>query len=952
MAAAENGERTVINGLSQNNSYQTFTNNSISSNIINYHIGRSSKVTMNSSDPSPSPTGVPFSGSMGEKIPLVSRRRQILDYVSRIFTNNTSDSEEVTKNGYVEFGNINEPTSGRTLGTFSGVFAPVCLSMFSAMLFLRVGFVVGNAGLIETLLQFVIAYIIIVFTVMSVCAISTNGAVEGGGAYFMISRILGPELGGSIGTLFFFANIVSSALCIVGCVEGLIDNFGDSGYLMQNILNDGRWWRFIYASSLNFFNLLICLIGASLFAKTTVTIFAVVVMCLLSAFISFFLKPPLQIEVPAANTFVNQTNETVFLNYTGFSLTTLTTNLGPDFGFDYTSSNIAVTFSSVFGVLFCGVTGILAGANMSGNLKNPSRSIPRGTMGGVLFTFISYICLSIFVAATCSRELLQQNYVFLMPINIWPPFISIGILTATFSASLSCLIGASRVLEALAKDYIYGRLLHFVNYGVWRSNPIAAVIFSWAVVQIILFIGSLNLIAQLNAILFLLAYVALNLTCLGLDLTSAPNFRPSFKFFSVWTCSIGLVGCVVMMFVINPFYASTSFGLCLLLILLLHLFSPCKATEWGSISQALIFHQVRKYLLLLDPRKNHIKFWRPQMLLMVANPRSSCPMITFINDLKKSGLFVLGHVKVGETETNLDYTDTYMPNWLTLVDHVKVKAFVELTVARSVREGLHHLVRISGMGAMKPNTVVFGFYDDKVPFDYFTRLDSVYKTVTFQGVTVNDEKFPLRSPNDGKHLTASEFVSMICDVYLMHKNICICRHFDLYNKADIIKNPKYKYIDVWPVNFLGPSMNDAYDTSSLFMLQLACIIKMIAVYKKHILRVHLLSNNVDIESQRGQLKLLLNKLRIKATIHEVKEWSEVEGTMETDSKSYIASVNQLIRKQSAETAICFVYLPIPKDPRGSELQNVSFLNALTELTNNLPPTVLVHGVSAVTSTTL
>ena len=163
--------------------------------------------------------------------------------------------------------------------------------------------------------------------------------------------------------------------------------------------------------------------------------------------VSFF-----QIDRPKENNIFNMTK----LQYTGLDRKTLMDNLYPHYVQDYTSNGKMVDFATTFGVLFAGVTGIMAGANMSGELKSPSRSIPTGTLSAVSFTFVSYILLACLMAFTTPAVTMQNNYLFLMPVNFWPPFTAIGILTATFSTGLSGLIGSSRILEAVLKDQVFG----------------------------------------------------------------------------------------------------------------------------------------------------------------------------------------------------------------------------------------------------------------------------------------------------------------------------------------------------------------------------------------------------------------------------------------------------------------------------------------------------------------
>ena len=889
--------------------------------------------------------------------------------------------------------------SSRTLGTFQGVFAPVSLSMLSSILFLRIGYIVGNAGFLETILQLVIAYSILVATVLSICAIATNGAVEGGGVYFMISRTLGMEFGGAIGILFYFANVVSSALYLTACTEGLLGSFGDVKGTLIKALPESEWMNFTYSSLFNSLNLGVCLVGSKLFGKTTSIVFVVVIACTMMTSVSFFLDNEYEVNFiynathdcipPTDNVSEPNCTKSATGQFVGFAATDAATvgnfftdNLYPKFEFDCSDPAAEVNFFTVFGVLFSGVTGIMAGANMSGELKSPGKNIPRGTLSACLFTFAIFLFLSFLTALTCNPILLEHDCMYMNDLIFWTPIVTVGVLLATFSASLNNLIGASRVLEAVAKDVMFGPILAFVTKGTVKDNPVAAVFFTWFFVELFLLMGSLNTIAQLSSVLFLLCYSSVNMACLGLNWAAAPNFRPSFRYYSWQTCLIGLMGTATMMFFISPLLSAVSVLLCLSLVFALNFLSPIRKQNWGSISQALLFHQVRKYLLLLDPRKAHVKFWRPQILLLVSNPRTSCSLIDFVNTLKKGGLYVIGHVYEDQLkDLEQDPCVVHQNHWLSLIDHLKIKAFVELTLSSSLREGIQHLVRISGIGAMKPNTIVMGYLDESFHGDDFTSPYSPFATPQFEGLfpplrqtaQVEGNQEPLSLHSQARiRFNKVEFIGTICDILKMQKNVCISRHFQLLNKGTLFKPDresifgtrikKKLFLDVWLVDFFAANDTDITDTTSLFLLQLACIVNMVPRWKKLTVRVFVTAKDSNPETHEAQKQIvqhMLELLRIKAVPH-VLQWTPDHhgGELESPSsgnnphltdQNYLRSANETVRRRSADTAVTFLYLPLPP---GGEEEGEKYLDALSVLTDHWSPTLLVRGVSPVTSITL
>lgn len=900
----------------------------------------------------------------------------------------------------------------RSLRTIPGVFAPVALSMCSVAVFMRIGFIVGNAGFLQSIGLYALAFSIFIFTGLSVCAISTNGAIEGGGVYYMISRALGPEFGGSIGTLFFFANSISSGFNAAGLVETLVSVVGETS--LDGGLPEGRWWSVLYASVINLITLVVALVGANLFSVAVSFIFLVMFVVYCTVVLSIMIKSPTEIELPGMP---NMTG-----SFTGLSFRTFSDNLNANYTVDYTNDDAQTSFAYVFGVLFSSLVGVMAGANMSGELKKPSKSIPLGTMSGIVFVFFLYFFQNILLAMSCDRFLLVNNVAVLQDITVAGGIIvPLGILATTWSGNLSGMLGASRVLKAVADDELFGPVFNFVKVGTTKAgNPIVAVIISFVVSQLVLLIGSLNAIAPLLTIFYLLAYFGINLACLALDLASAPNFRPTFKYFTWHTALLGMIGSISMTFITSVEFASIAMGLLISLIVVLYFrdFPP----EWGSISQALIFHQVRKYLLLLDTRKDHVKFWRPQILLLVSNPRSCLPLIEFGNDVKKGGLFVLGNVKTGNlNEIDEDPCAKELPLWMNLVDNLRVKAFIELTLSNSLKDGMHNLIRISGLGGMKPNTIMMGFFDNSMPVDLLSARPFPKKrrhygangfapngSINGSLVQSSPQFKKLRETDDLENrIVLDDYVDIIRDILKMKKNLVISRNLNSINKAEMKSKVEPIYIDVWPLNFLMPELCSQLDSTSLFMLQLACILNMVSIWKRAQMRVYLCTTVQDAaenDRRKSRLDDLLAQLRIHALtivvpMESVRDVINRPIIKEEDlvhyqscytssdvlnvSDVYLKAVNELIRQYSNNASLCFLYLPPPpvqtkpneqssqetslfnsSDLLGEhkatpafistseENQNKRYISMLDAVSNNLPPVVYINGVNCVTSTKL
>ena len=548
---------------------------------------------------------------------------------------------------------------------FGGVFTPCTLTILGVIMFLRFGYVVGQAGIIFAILIIALSKLITLLTTFSLSAIATNTEVKGGGAYFLISRSLGVEFGGAIGLVFFLAQAISVAMYVIGFAEAYVASIpGDNP-------------KIVVATICNLFVFACVYIGAGWTIKLQYFILATLMASLVSFYAGCF---------------------------THFDPMVLQANM------QWTIDS--KTFFTMFALFFPAVTGIMAGANMSGDLKDPARAIPAGTLWSILFTGLIYLSLAVLMGGTRSAEALSNlagDSLVIADISHWPILITAGVFAATLSSALGSMMGAPRILQAFAKDNVFP-VLHPFALGTEKNNePRRAVILTFLISQLaIILVSDLNKIAPLITMFFMITYGLLNLATFYETITKNPSYRPRFRYSSWMTSLAGFLGCLGVMFLVDWIWATISIlGMG---VLYFYISQKQVETRWGDLKNGLLFERTRKNLLKLEKELHHPKNWRP-IILALSGATWERPHLAVYGHWFTAGrgLLTLGYVIQGEVENRLEQLNNQERTLAKFIENQELEGFPAVVVAPTIAAGMESLVQTHGLGALRPNTVLVGW---------------------------------------------------------------------------------------------------------------------------------------------------------------------------------------------------------------------------------------------------
>lgn len=684
-------------------------------------------------------------------------------------------------------------------GTFAGVFTPNVLTILGLILFLRSGWVVGQAGLIGALSIVLLSNIITFLTGLSLSAIATSMTVRTGGNYYLISRSLGLEIGGAIGIPLYLSQAISVAFYVIGFTEALISvpAFAEiDPRLISTIV------------------VLLFGIIAYLGADFALRIQFVVLAALVVSIISFFAG-----------------------GWDGFIQPTWTPTYGENVG-----------YWTVFAIFFPAVTGITVGASMSGDLKDPAKSIPQGTMSAIVITAAIYIATIIWLSLHVSSAEMKADALIMTQIARWPIFILIGVWMATLSSALGSVVAAPRTLQALALDNVMPRWM--AGQLGSPTEPRVAVLITTAIAISIVWMGDLDFVAPVIAMFFLNTYGMTNLAAGIEKMVGNPSYRPRFNV--PWSVSLlGAIGCYGAMFLINPL--ATVIAIVISYGIYFYLDLRTVESSWGNVRRGIWLTAARSALLALEGEKYHIKNWRPNVLVFTGQPHNREHLASLASWLSiGQGIVTFYQLIVGDPEnvqTN-ELSVSARKQIRNFIAEGKIKAFADVNVVRNFYTGALTVAQTHGLGGLKPNIVLMGLSDK------------------------SDGRIPQ--------------LELVSDLLLVGKSSLLFRHEPTESFGE------YKRIDIWW---------NGRDANGTLMVLLAHLIKLNRAWRSAEIRLlRIIEHEEGVAPTQEHMESLLAGARVNAEVVVVVEphkHTPVEHTVAKWSQS--ADLTLLgIRKENLE----------------------------------------------------
>ncbi len=543
-------------------------------------------------------------------------------------------------------------------GTVSGVLIPNILTILGLILFLRSGWVVGQAGLFFALLIVLLSNVITLFTGLSLSAIATSMQVKTGGNYYMISRSLGLEIGGAIGVPLFLSQAISVAFYVIGFTEALravpAFQFYDARMISTAIV-------LLFGA--------IAYLGADFALKLQYFVLAALGVALISFFAGGWNAIGAPIWRPS-----------------------------------YTEG---VGFWQVFAIFFPAVTGITVGASMSGDLKDPAKSIPSGTIGAIVITSLIYVVTIVWLSVHATPTELIDNTLIMQDIARWPLLVLIGVWAATLSSALGSIVAAPRVLQALAYDRVAPRWMA-AQLGS-KTEPRMAVLLTGALAVAIIWMGDLDFVAPVITMFFLNTYGMTNLAAAIEKLVGNPSYRPRFN--THWGISLlGAVGCYGAMFLINPL--ATIAAIIISYGIFFYLERRAIKKTWGDVRTGIWLTLARIALLGLEEQEWHRKNWRPNILVFTGQPHNREQLVEVADWLSVGrGIVTFYQLLVGGTDqlASQALRERARNQIREYIQTREMTAFAEVDVVPNFHVGALTAAQTYGIGNLKANTVLMGW---------------------------------------------------------------------------------------------------------------------------------------------------------------------------------------------------------------------------------------------------